>query len=145
MTAKTDFTDEEWSLVSEAPVTAGMIVLTAQRGGSFRETYAMAKAYTEARSQHGESELLDELVATKPEFDRHRYKTPESLREDGTARISEATKLLEAKATAAEVESYRGFVVALAERVAGAHREDGVEVSPAEHEALDAIGAALAS
>jgi hypothetical protein len=145
MTAKTDFTDDEWKLVSEGPVTAGMIVLTAQRGGSFRETYAMAKAYTEARSQHGESELLDELVASKPDFDRHRYSTPESLRADGTARIGEAVELLEAKATAAEAESYRAFVVALAERVAAAHREDGVEVSPAEQEALDAIKAALAA
>jgi len=144
MTAKSDFTDEEWSLVSEGPVTAGMIVLTAQRGGSFRETYAMAKAYTEARSQHGESELLDELVASKPDFDRHRYSTPESLREDGTARIGEAVKLLREQATPPEVESYSAFVIALAERVAGAHREDGVEVSPAEQQALDAIRTALA-
>ena len=144
MTAKTDFTDEEWKLVSEGPVTAGMIVLTAQRGGSFRETFAMAKAYTEARSQHGESEFLDELVSSKPDFDRHRYKTPESLREEGTARIGEAAKLLGTKATPAELAGYNEFVVALAERVAGAHREDGVEVSPAEKQALDAIKAALA-
>ena len=43
MTSKSDFTAEEWQLILEAPPSAGMIVVTAQRGGSFRETIAMAK------------------------------------------------------------------------------------------------------
>jgi hypothetical protein len=30
----------------------------------------MAKAYVEARREHGESELLDEIVAAKPERDQ---------------------------------------------------------------------------
>ena len=143
MTGKSDFTEDEWELVSEGPATAGMVVLTAQRGGSFRETFAMAKAYTEAREHHGQSELLDEIVAAKPDFDRHRYKTPEALREQGVERIGEAARLLESKASPADVEAYGGFVVALAERVAAAHREDGQDVSPAEQEALDAIRSSL--
>ena len=69
MTSKSDFTTEEWKLVLEAPPSAGMIVVTAQRGGSFRETIAMAKSYVEARQQHGKSELLDDIVAAKPERD----------------------------------------------------------------------------
>jgi hypothetical protein len=145
MTAKTDFNEEEWKLVSEGPVTAGMIVLTAQRGGSFRETFAIAKAYTEARRQHGESELLDELVAAKPEYDRHRYSTPALLRQQGTERIAAAAKLLEQKATPAELEAYRAFTLDLADRVAAAHRENGEQVSPAEQEALDAIRSSLVS
>ena len=143
MTAKSDFGEEEWTLVSEGPVTAGMIVLTAQGGGSFRETFAMAKAYSEAREQHGASELLDAIVAAKPGYDRHRYKTPEVLRELGLQRIGEAARLLGQKATAAELEAYRGFVLALAERVAAAHREDGEQVTPAEQEAIDAIRSSL--
>ena len=145
MTAKTDFNEEEWKLVSEGPVTAGMIVLTAQRGGSFRETFAIAKAYTEARRQHGESELLDELVAAKPEYDRHRYSTPELLRRQGAERIAAAAKLLEQKATLAELEAYRAFTLDLADRVAAAHREHGEQVSPAEQEALDAIRSSIGS
>ena len=143
MTAKTEFSEEEWALVSEGPVTAGMIVLTAQGGGSFRETFAIAKAYKEARQQHGESELLDELVSAKPEYDRHRYSTPQLLREQGLQRIAEASKLLEQKATAAELEAYRGFTLGLADRVANAHREDGQPVSTAEQEAVEAIRASL--
>ena len=114
-----------------------------QGGGSFRETFAIAKAYKEAREQHGESELLDELVSAKPEYDRHRYSTPELLREQGLVRIAEASQLLGQKATPAELEAYRGFTLGLAERVANAHREDGQQVSPAEQEAIEAIRSSL--
>src|SRR5438270_14085782 len=77
MTGKTDFTEEEWKLVLEGPPTAGMVVLTAQRGGTIRESVAMARAYAEARQQHGESQLLDEIVAAKPEIDHTRYHSVE--------------------------------------------------------------------
>ena len=67
MTGKADFTEDQWKLVLEAPPSAGLIVVTAQKGGTFRETIAIAKAYAEARQEHGESELLDEITAAKPE------------------------------------------------------------------------------
>ena len=70
MTRKADFTEEEWDIVLEGPTSAGMIVTTAERGGTFREAISMGKAYAEARKQHGESELLDEIVSAKPEVDR---------------------------------------------------------------------------
>ena len=68
MTTKSDFQPEEWDLILEAPMTAGMIVITAAGGGTFRETFALARAYTDARKEHGASELLDEIVSTRPEF-----------------------------------------------------------------------------
>ena len=66
MTTKAAFSPEEWEAVLEGPSTAGLMVITASHGGTFRETIAMSKAYAEARAQHGESELLDEVVAAKP-------------------------------------------------------------------------------
>jgi hypothetical protein len=63
MTGKADFTQEGWQGVLEAPPSAALIIVTARRGGTFRETIAMAKAYAEARQHHGESELLDEIVS----------------------------------------------------------------------------------
>jgi hypothetical protein len=62
MSVKNDFEEAEWDLVAEGPVTAGMIVLTADSGGTFRETLALARSYTDARKEHGQSELLDEIV-----------------------------------------------------------------------------------
>ena len=63
MTTKADFTPQEWELVLEGPPSAGMIVITAQRGGMLRETVSMAKAYAEARQQHGQSELSEQAAS----------------------------------------------------------------------------------
>ncbi len=143
MTTKSAFSPEEWKEVLEGPPSAGLIVITAARGGTFRETYAMSKAYVEARAQHGESELLDEIVAAKPETDHTRYHSPEELRKNGLEHIRDAVALVESKAAAEELEDYRRFVLTLANKVAAAHREKGQSVSPAETEAIQAITAAL--
>src|SRR4051794_25163457 len=145
MTAKADFTEEEWQKVLEAPPSAGLIVVTAQKGGTFRETFAMGKAYAEARQQHGASQLLDEIVSAKPERDHTRYHSTEELKEAGLQHLRDAIAVLDSKATPEEVEEYRRFVIALAERVANAHREGGVAVSEAEQAAIDEISAALGS
>lgn len=143
MTAKTAFTDEEWQAILEGPPIAGMLVLSAEHGGSFRESFALAKAYAEARERHGQSEVLDELVAEKPHVDRHRYGTPEALRTDGVARLREAAAALEAKGGPEDVEAYRGFVLELARRVAEAHKEHGESVSENEQAALATIAETL--
>ena len=87
MTTKSDFSTEEWQEILEAPPSAGMIVVTAQHGGTLRETIAMAKAYMEARQQHGKSELLDEIVAAKPERDHTHYHSPEELKQEGLEHV----------------------------------------------------------
>jgi len=143
MTGKADFTEEEWTSILQGPPTAGMIVVTAQKGGLFRETLALAKAYSEARDKHGQSELLDEITSAKPSFDRGGSHSPEELRANGLEHLRETVRLLEQKATPEDVDAYRRFVLELAGRVANAHREDGVNVSPGEQTALDEIEAAL--
>ena len=143
MTTQAAFAPEEWTLVLEGPSTAGMIVITASHGGTFRETIAMSKAYTEARAQHGESELLDEIVAAKPKMDHTRYHSPEELTESGLGHLRDAVALLESKATAEELDDYRRFVLALAGKVAAAHKEHGQSVSPAETQAIQQITTAL--
>jgi hypothetical protein len=143
MTTKAAFSPEEWKVVLEGPPSAGLIVITAARGGTFRETYAMSKAYVEARAEHGESELLDEITAAKPEADHTRYHSAEELRKAGLEHISDAVALVQNKATAEELEEYRRFVLTLANKVAGAHREHGQSVSPAETDAIQAITTAL--
>src|SRR5215813_7948257 len=132
MTTKAAFSPEEWTVVLEGPSTAGMIVITAARGGTFRETIAIAKAYTEARAEHGESELLDEIVSAKPHLDHTRYHSPEELRDSELGHIRDAVSLVEGKATADELDDYRRFTLTLAHKVAAAHRENGQDVSPAE-------------
>ncbi len=145
MTAKADYTEEEWASVLEGPPSAAMLVMFAQRGGTLRESFAMAKAYTEARKSHGQSELLDDIVAAKPHMDHTRYKSPDELSTASLAHISKSVSVLQGKATPAEVAEFRKFVLAVAERVASAHREGGQAVSPAEHAAIDQVTQALGS
>ena len=146
MTGKADFTAEEWNAIAEGPTSAGMIVSTAERGGTFRETFAMAKAYTEARKEHGDSALLDELVSSKPKMDHTRSHSPEELKEHALQRVREAIAVLEKKATPGEVEDYRRFVITLANRVAGAKTEkDGQSTGDAESAAIAEITEALGS
>jgi hypothetical protein len=143
MTNKAAFTPDEWITVIEGPTSAGLVVVTASHGGMFRETFAMSKAYVEARSTHGKSELLDEIVSSKPKMERTHAHSPEELTADALQRVRSAVEVLETKATAAEVDDYRGFVLALAHKVAAAHREDGQDVSPAEAAAIEEIRTAL--
>jgi hypothetical protein len=130
MTTKADFTEQEWKQVLEGPTSAGMIVITAQRGGTFRETVSMANAYAEARQQHGQSELLDAIVAAKPDVDRTRPHSPEELKEHYLGNLRDAVALLDGKATPEELDDYKRFTVSLAERVAKAHREGGRDEDP---------------
>jgi hypothetical protein len=151
MTKKADFNAEEWSTLVEAPVLAGMRVVTAGRGGTIRETMAMGKVYAAARQQHGESELLDNLVSSPPTMDPQRVGSSGDVKGAVEQRLREAVGILEGKATAEELDAYRGFVVTLAEAVANAHKEGGfmgvggTPVSEDERRALDEIAATLRS
>jgi hypothetical protein len=148
MTSKAEFNAEEWELVLSAPPSAGLIVATAQRGGTFRESFSIAKAYTEARQRHKDSELLDEIVSAKPEMDVKRYSSADELERELLQRLRDAVALVEQKGTPEEAEAYRQFVVDLARRVAEAHKEGflgltGERVSEAEREAIQKIKEAV--
>ena len=148
MTGKADFTEDEWKLVLEGPPSAGLIVIASDRGGSIRESFSMAKAYTEARKQHGESQLLDEIVSAKPEMDHTRYKTPEELKEASLKHITDAVALLKSKVSGEELDEYKKFILGLAQRVAEARKEgfmglSGDRVSDDEKTAIGEISGAL--
>jgi hypothetical protein len=147
MTGKADYTEEEWKLLREAPTSAGMLVIESDRGGVVRESFSMAKAYTEARGEHGASTLLDDIASEKPEVDRTRVASKEELRSNLLQHIRDAIALLQQKATAEEVDEYRRFVMTVANRVADARKEgfmgmSGERVSDEERQAVADIGEA---
>jgi hypothetical protein len=144
MTGKADYTEEEWKLLREAPTSAGLLVIQADRGGVIRETFSMAKAYADERREHGASQLLDDIVSEKPEVDRTRFQSAEDLRASLLQHIRDAVSLLDGKATPEELAEYRQFLTNVAGRVAEAHREgflgmSGDRVSDAEQQALAEI------
>jgi hypothetical protein len=150
MTRKAEFNAEEWATVVNAPLYAGMRVISAERGGTLRETAAIGRVYQEARARQGESELLDELVKSPPSID------PERMRAAGgdvavvtTQQLRDAMAILETKATPAEIDDYKRFVMTVAQEAAAAHKEGGFlgiggkPVSDAENRALDEISSSL--
>ena len=148
MTGKADFTPEEWKVVLEGPPSAALIVVTAQRGGTFRESFSVAKSYAEARQAHGDSQLLDEIVSAKPEIDHTRHHSVEELKADYLERVRKAVELVEQKGTPEELAEYKRFILNLSDRVANAHREGflgpgGERVSDAERAAINEIAATI--
>jgi hypothetical protein len=147
MTQKADFNADEWAKVVEGPLLAGMRVITADRGGTIRESVAMSKVYTEARQQQGGNELLDELVASPPALDPARAQAAD--KDTAIEGLREAVRVLGEKATPEEAEAFKEFVRHVARATASAHKEGGFlgvggkEISPDEQTALDEIEAVL--
>lgn len=149
MATKADFNAEEWSTVVEGPVLAGMRVVTAHRGGTIRESLAMGKVYASARERQGESELADALVSSPPALDQERVRAVGDVGRATTEGLREALGILERKASPEELDTYKRFVLDVAEAAAKAHKEGGFigiggkQVSESEQAALDEIAAAL--
>lgn len=141
MTTKADFSEKEWDAILEGPPAAGLVVSLADRGGTFREAFSIAKAYSEARKQHGASELLDEITSAKPEVDRSHHASPEDMRSHSLEKIRAAVGMLDQKADPQEAADYRAFILSLAERVAAAKGDEPASAS--EQEAIEEIRAAL--
>ena len=69
--------------------------------------------------------------------ERGKVHNPEELRDQQLDCLRDAAALVEDKATAEELDDYRRFVLAVANKVAAAHREGGEQVSPPEQQAID--------
>ncbi len=149
MTKKAEFNADEWSTVVEGPVLAGLRVVASHRGGTFRESLAIGKVYTEARQNHGDSELLDELAASPPAVQPDQVRAKGDIPRVADERLREALRIIGEKGTPEELEAYKRFVLAVAEAAAKAHKEGGFigiggkEISPEEQTALDELAATL--
>jgi hypothetical protein len=148
MTAKSDFTPEEWQTVLEGPTAAGLMIAASQRGGTFRESYSIAKAYADARREHGASQLLDDIVGEKPKVERPHVHSVDELKQQSLEQLRQGLALVEQKGSPEDADQYKQFVVGLATRVAEAHREGflgftGDRVSDAERQAVSEVADAL--
>src|SRR5687768_115954 len=123
MTKKAAFNADEWSTIVQGPLLAGARVITADQGGTIRESLALGKVYAQARQQHGHSELLDELVSEPPAVDRSTMQGGGDIAAVAASRLAEALRILQDKASAEELAAYKAFVVSLAQAAATAHRE----------------------
>ncbi len=124
------------------------MVIAADRGGSLRESVAVARAYAEAK-ERCETEFMRALLDTPPAPAAKGPAKREDVHDAATDGLREAVAILERVATEDEVIEYKRFVFSLAETVAKAHKEGGFlgiganrsEVSEPEQAALDEIAA----
>lgn len=141
MATKADFTPEEWDLLRQAPMLAGMGVTIADPSnpvGMVQEAMAMANSVRDAVTQFTDAPLLKELFGN---VDEMRTDNPmEGLREQMKAagvdkspalmtdwivgRVKSAADLLNQKA-ADDADEFNHWLVAVAQKVAQAAREGG--------------------
>ena len=149
MTRKEEFNAEEWERVAQGPPLAAILVITASRGGSMRESLSAGEVYSEAREDSDAPELIQQLLSTRPTVQPGSASSAEELRAQTTQRLQEAATLVDERATPEEAKAYKQFVVSVAQRAAERHKEGGFlgvggqRVSDDEAAALAEIAAAL--
>ena len=138
MAARSDFTDEEWEQLRKGATGAGLLVSVSDRGffDSFKEASSLAKHLVGARKD--ESQLVRELAEGRP-TGFGLTASPDEVESETVGALQASAATLRAKAPD-EVESYRAFVLDLAESV-GKAAGGGDQ---AEAAAVDKIKAALA-
>jgi hypothetical protein len=136
MTASDRFGREEWLLLADAPLAAAAAVALVEDGGGRREAAALIAGWREGGRMFANSALIATLIA---EFDPEDREQPASdgdtvslgqpsvdtIIDEAVALCGRAVQLLTARATLAETEEYKRFVMHIAQRVAQADNESG--------------------
>lgn len=147
MTTKAAFNAEDWTVVTAAPALTGLLVVSAGRGGTVRESVAISRAYAAAR-ENRPGQLLREVLATPAGVGPgNAPRSGAELESHVLNRLRAAIRILDVHATHEEVAEYKRFVYGLAEAVANAHKEGGflgvggTRVSEGEQAVLDRVAA----
>ena len=157
MTTKADYADDEWVRLRRAPFVAGMAISIADPGGPIeltKETMATLKATSSPPTQ---DELLvavsQEILATVNQ--KQNPLADFKLESSALAakvildELGAVNTILDAKATPAEADAFRRWLVAVAAAAADAAKEGGfmgfgaVQVSEGEQRMIDELRAAL--
>lgn len=135
MTTKSDFTTEEWNQIRRAPFMAGLAVVAASPSGPFgliKEMFAVGKMLAEVKTQGASNELVKALVAELETGARDQSasaelqdKSPDQVKSLAIQNLGQITALLEKKATPEEVQGFKQWLVAVAQKVAEAAKEGG--------------------
>lgn len=138
MATKADFTAEEWESLQQGVTGAGLLVSLSDRSffDTFKEAGALGKHIAQAK-QRNSSELVRELAGIHG-TGFGLTSSPDAVESETLAALQSAKRTLESKAPD-ELESYRQFVVEVAQSVA--HAAGGGET--AEGGAIEKINAAL--
>src|SRR3954463_8666222 len=156
MTARNDFTEDEWARLGRAPLVAGMAISIADPGGpieAFKETNAALRTILDAGREGGHGELVRAGAAAVEARGRQRENPMAGFKPKGTQARDEildelraVDALLVAKATPEEADQFRQWLRDAAQRTALAAKEGGFlgfnaqRVSEGEQQMLERLG-----
>jgi hypothetical protein len=153
MTAKSDFTEEEWVRVRRAPFVAGMAISMADPGGPIemaKESMGTVKAATNPPT--GE-QLLAEIAAELQEMAQQRQNPltdfKPQAREGIVEELGAVSGIVSSKATAEETAAFKQWLLTTAQAAADAAKEGGfmgfgaTQVSEGEKNMLDQVRATI--
>lgn len=132
MTARSDYTDDEWQTLTRSPLVAGFAITLADPGGPIeltKETMAAMKALATPPS---DEELL---IAVSQDAQAHAKENANmrkeldlkaaTARQQITDELTKVNGILTAKATPEEAAAFRGWLVDAAQKAAEAAKEGG--------------------
>jgi len=154
---KDDFAADDWHLIVSAPSLVGLAVSAASPSGPLgvvKEMLAVGMSIMDLAAQRPDNELIQAVV------DDIRHRESEMPRPETGAGFDDAkawalnelgkiSQLLPADEESVEAFEFRGWLVAIADRVAEASKEGGFfgiggeKVSEAEESAIDEVAGAL--
>jgi hypothetical protein len=156
MTARSDFTEDEWVRLGRAPLVAGMAISIADPGGpieALKETGAALRTLLEAAEGGGHGDFVQAVARDVAAKARHRETpmagfrpTGAQAREQILAELRDVNALLVAKTTPEEADQFREWLKAAAQHAAVAAKEGGFlgfraeRVSEGEQQMLDKLG-----
>jgi len=135
LTARTDFTDEEWARLERAPIVAALAVSVADPGGpieAVKESMAGIRTVIEAAQSGGGSELVD-AVAKSAAAKAREHKSPlgdfkprgATAGDQIVEELGAVNDLLSRKATPEDAQAFRQWLLGSARRAAEAAKEGG--------------------
>jgi hypothetical protein len=158
MTTKSDFTEDEWTALTRAPMVAGMAITLADPGGPIevvKETTAVLKFATSTASEQRD-DLVGEIAREIRTLVEQRKNPAADFKPRGAMagkeildELSRANEIVSAKATPEEADAFREWIMECAQRAAEAAKEGGFMgfraelVSQGEKDMLAQVRAAL--
>jgi len=167
---KSDFTDDEWFLLSSTPAAIGALMSAAAPSGMFgtiKELSASMKATVHGLQSHSDSELIAALLKrsenwseakdtasdyserTRSRFKEEDITSSEKLRTLVLSDCSTVAKLADERCSESDAAAYKEWCLTIAAKVAEASKEGsifgvgGTRISDAEKELLSQIEAAM--
>ncbi len=158
MTAKTDFTEEEWARVRRAPLVAGLAISLADPGGPIEAAKESMASLKNATNPPSREQLLAEVALDIQQMAQQRENPIKGFTPAGPnpgegvlEELRGVVAIVAAKASPEEAAAFGAWLVAAAQASADAAKEGGfmgfhaVRVSEREQAMIDQVTACVAT